>query len=171
MKNYKLLTTAIITALDATNPTPVGSVWNPVETLDVHEAEALARIGIAQETKEAANVQTVAERRAGKAANKAPLSGIVDATRQEDGTFKNKNGQRVNEDGTDYVEQDEATKAALESRIAFLARPADQVIAGLAELTDEQKAVLPALFALENGEGGKQRKTVLEAIKAATKTE
>lgn len=63
-KRYKLLTTAIVTALDASNPTARGVVWNPVEVNDVQEAEALAQVGIAQETSDKATVETVAARRA-----------------------------------------------------------------------------------------------------------
>jgi hypothetical protein len=171
MKNYKLLTTAIVTALDASNPTRIGAVWTPTEVPDISEAKALVLIGVAEETKAAADTQTVAERRANAVPKPAPLSGIVDATRQEDGTFVNKNGQRVNEDGSDYQETDDdkAAEVARESRLAYLARPADEVIASLAELPDEHKAVLPALHELEKQ--GKNRKTVLEAILNASKSE
>jgi len=154
-KNYKLLRTAIVTALDASNPSPRGAVWTPAETLDIHEAEALARIGVAQETKEAVTLQTAAERRANAPAKPAPLSGIVDATRQEDATFINKNGQRVNEDGSDYDDKEAA-------RAAFLARNADDVIA---DIDNVPKAALAALHDLEAK--GKGRKTVLEALKNA----
>ena len=64
-KRYKLLTTAIVTALDASNPTLRGAVWEPAEVIDVQEAEALAHIGIAKETTETATHETVAERQDG----------------------------------------------------------------------------------------------------------
>lgn len=166
-KNYRLNRTAIVTALDASNASPRGSVWTPTEKLDIQEADALVLIGVAEETKQKPTLQTVAERMAGQPA-KVPLSGIVDATRQEDGTFVNKHGKRVNEDGSDYEPSE--SEVAEKNRAAFINRPAAEVIADVGKLTPEQVAnVVPALIDLETN--GKGRSTVLEALNAAAKTE
>jgi hypothetical protein len=156
MKNYKLLTHAIITALDASNPSMRGTVWTPEDKIDVLEAEALARIGLAKETTEKATHQTVSARAAGKPP-KVPLSGSVDATLQEDGTFKNKNGVRVNKDGSEYDgEEDVEVPLAelLDGNVTDVTTAIDET-----ELSAEQ---LAALRDLE--QSGKNRKTVLDHI-------
>lgn len=154
--NYKLLTTAIVTALDATNPSPRGAVWSPKQVLDVQEAQALARVGFAEETKAAPTHVCVAERNGSK--TEPPISGInSDIVRQPDGTFKDANGQRVNEDGSKYE------PTAEERYIEFLANPADKVIAALAEIPEEGRAAaFAALAALEKA--GKNRVSVIKAL-------
>ena len=158
--NYKLLTTAIVTALDASNPSPRGAVWSPKQVLDVQEAQALARVGFAEETKAAPTHVCVAERNAGK--TEPPISGIkIDVIRQPDGTYKNGNGIRVNEDGSEYVPTD-AEK--LQAQYAeFLANPAVKVIAALADVPEEGRAeAFAALAALEKA--GKNRVSVIKAL-------
>lgn len=154
--NYKLLTTAIVTALDASNPSPRGAVWSPKQVLDVQEAQALARVGFAEETKAAPTHVCVAERNAGK--TEPPISGInSDIVRQPDGTFKDANGRRVNEDGSEYE------PTAAETYAEFLANPADKVIAALADVPEEGRAeAFAALAALEKA--GKNRVSVIKAL-------
>lgn len=162
-KTYKLLTTAIVTALDASNPTVRGAVWTPAEPLDVQEAEALAHIGIAQETTVKATHLTVAERNAGKTA-RVPISGIsVNAIKQSDGTYKNDNGLRVNEDGSAFVDELATPESVKAQYVAFLSRKADAVIADMHKLN---KAQASALIQLE--EDDKARVTVLEALAGVT---
>jgi hypothetical protein len=72
---------------------------------------------------------------------------------------------QVNEDGTEYD-----PNAVAEARLTeFLAHKAEDVISALANVTDEGRGQLPQLHALETA--GKNRKTVLDAIIAAAKTE
>ena len=60
---YKLLTTAIVSALHPNEQQAKGSVWEPKDRADVLEAEALAVAGFAESTNEAATVKTIAEKR------------------------------------------------------------------------------------------------------------
>lgn len=62
---YKLLTTAIVSALHPNEQQAKGSVWEPKDRADVLEAEALAVAGFAESTNEAATVKTIAEKREG----------------------------------------------------------------------------------------------------------
>jgi hypothetical protein len=158
--NYKLLTTAIVTALDASNPTPRGAVWKPVQVLDVQEAEALARVGFAEETTLKPTHVCVADRK--PADSTPPISGIkVDAIRQSDGTYKNGNGIRVNEDGSEYVPTDDEKLRAQYTE--FLAHPADQVIAAIGQISEtDREAAFPALLELEKA--GKCRVSVVKAL-------
>ena len=62
---YKLLTTAIVSALHPNEQQAKGSVWEPKDRADVLEAEALAIAGFAESTNEAVTVKTIAEKREG----------------------------------------------------------------------------------------------------------
>lgn len=158
--NYKLLTTAIVTALDASNPTLRGAVWKPVQVLDVQEAEALARVGFAEETTAKTTHVCVADRK--PTDSTPPISGVkVDAIRQPDGTYKNGNGIRVNEDGSEYVPTDAEKLQA--QYVDFLAHPADQVIAAIGQVAEaDRKTAFPALVELEKA--GKNRVSVIKAL-------
>ena len=151
--NYRLLTTAIVTALDASNPTLRGTVWNPEEILDIQEAEALEKVGIAEQTKDKPTVETAAVRNANKA-KEAPLSGVaVNAILQPDGTYKSDQGVRVNADGTAYKDGQN------EELIALLQGSVPEIVDALDGLDEDQ---LQELRALE--EAGKARKGVLDGI-------
>lgn len=158
-KRYKLLTTAIVTALDASNPTARGAVWEPAEVMEKQEAEALLRSGYAEETKSDITAETVNVRNSKAKGARAPLSGIVDATRQDDGTFRNRDGVRVNEDGTPFADGDDELVEMLTGNV-------DDVVAGLADLSPEQRTRLGALEA-----GGKGRKGIADAIAAYDEAE
>ncbi|HEX8586174.1 MAG TPA: hypothetical protein VF680_17410 [Allosphingosinicella sp.] len=106
-KSYKLLTTAIVTAVNPSNPTAIGAVWTPEQRNDVLEAEALVRVGMAEESSDKATVETVdsvnAKRKAETGEEGPRVSGVaIDAIKQGDGTFRNSFGIQVNEDGTEY---------------------------------------------------------------------
>lgn len=147
-KRYKLLKTAIVTALDASNPTARGTVWAPTEILDKQEADALVMGGIAEGSVDA---PTQAPKSAPKS-NK--LSGIVDATKQEDGTYKNKAGVQVHADGTALLDGDADLLAALSGT--------NDEVAEHAEGLDE--AELIRLGELESI--GKNRQGVHNAVEA-----
>lgn len=70
---YKLLTHAIVSAIHPNEPQMNGTIWDASDKSDALEAEALARVGLAKETNEAATVKTIAERNAkgGKAKDDA----------------------------------------------------------------------------------------------------
>jgi len=108
---FKLLTTAIVTALHASEPSPAGAVWDAVEHNDILEGNALVTAGLASEAGKGDEVthETVASRQAaklaaeGEDAERAGLSGVrFDAIRQDDGTYRNARGDLVNEDGTPF---------------------------------------------------------------------
>jgi hypothetical protein len=61
---YKLLTHAIVSAIHPNEPQMNGTIWDASDKSDALEAEALARVGLAKETNEAATVKTIAERNA-----------------------------------------------------------------------------------------------------------
>lgn len=73
---YRLLTTAIVSALDRSNPTLRGVVWEPEDVLDVQEAKALANVGYAEESKDEVTAWTPAQR---------ALRDAQDAVEQETG--------------------------------------------------------------------------------------
>jgi hypothetical protein len=156
-KNYKLLTTAIVSALNRSEATPRGAVWTPGTTLDDQEAEALVRLGYAETTTKEATHFAPGER-------KPKLSGVtVDAIKQPDGTYKNGNGIRVNEDGSEYVPT--AEEALQASYAAFLARPADQVLADIAQPAEEGDGRAQHFAALvELEKAGKKRSSIIKAL-------
>lgn len=160
-KRFKVIVTGcMVSALDPHGPALIGTVWQPFDTAELDEAKALKNVGYAEETTLKATAVTRAEKAADKPDSDGPkLSGIVDAQRQEDGTFKNKSGGRVHKDGSEFLDGDAAILATLE-------KPADEIIAGLkGELSPEAVAALPRLAALETVY--KNRKTVNEAFAAA----
>lgn len=132
-KGFKLLTTAIVTAINASDASPAGTVWKAEEINDVLEGDALVRVGIAEESSEKATVETAAAQRAAKLAEEdeegVQLSGVrFDAVRQDDGTFRNAAGHLVNQDGTAYdpnrdvLDTGKATKAAAKTTTAAAAK-------------------------------------------------
>lgn len=160
-KRFKLTVTGcMVSALDPHGPTLIGTIWQPFDTAELDEAKALAQVGYAEETTQKATAVTRAEKAAGEQPSDGPkLSGIIDAQRQEDGTYKNKAGGRVHKDGSEFLDGDDAILATLD-------KPADEIIAGLkGELSPEAVAALPRLAALETVY--KNRKTVNEAFAAA----
>lgn len=160
-KRFKLTVTGcMVSALDPHGPALIGTIWQPFDTAELDEAKALAQVGYAEETTQKATAVTRAEKAASEPASDGPkLSGVIDAQRQEDGTFKNKAGGRVHKDGSEFLDGDAGVLSVLD-------RPADDIIAALkADITDEQRAMLPRLAALETVY--KNRKTVNEAIAAA----
>jgi hypothetical protein len=163
-KSYRLLTTAIVSALHPNEPTARGAVWAPSERNDQLEADALVNVGYAEETNVKATHETLAEKNAGKGKKSPPVSGTeVDAIRQPDGTFLSAAGVQVNADGTPFASMEDTVIGE------FLANNATDVIAALADATPEHKAMLPRMAELE--QAGKARKTVLEAIDAAKNAE
>jgi hypothetical protein len=164
LKGYRLLTTAIVAALHTNEPTARGAVWAPTDRTDQLEADALVKVGYAEETNVKATHETIAEKNAGKGKKAPPLSGDeVDAIRQPDGTFLSAAGVQVNEDGTPFASMEDTVIGE------FLAHNAADVVAALADATPEHKAMLPRMAELETA--GKGRKTVLEAIEAAKAAE
>jgi len=168
MKNYRLLTTAIVTAINASQPSSRGEVWKPEERNDVLEAEALERVGFAEVTSDEPSVITVASRRKAEieaaSAEEPQLSGVrFDAYRQSDGTFRSAQGVPVNEDGTPLTGQG-SNPSALDLG-NFLDGNAADVIASIKELPASERGNLARLADLEGK--GKNRTTVLAAIEAA----
>jgi hypothetical protein len=159
-----LLTTAIVSALHSNEPCARGVIWAPTERTDQLEADALVKMGYAEETDGKATHPTIAEKNAGKGKKDAPVSGDeVDAIRQPDGTFLSAAGVPVNQDGSPYESPEDAAITE------FLSNNAGDVVAALKEASPEHKAMLPRMAELETA--GKGRKTVLEAIEAAGQPE
>ena len=159
MKKYRLNTTTFVTACDATNPLPKGSVWQAKEEADMQEGDALVRAGFAEETQDKATHETLSARLAGKPKADPPISAIVEKPiRKDDGTFVNKNGVQVNEDGSEIADPEAELKS-------FLANKAEDVIKAIEGVSGEGRAHLPRLRELEAA--GKDRSTVLAAIDAA----
>jgi hypothetical protein len=80
-KKYKLLTTAIVSALHPNQPQAGGSVWEPKDRNEVLEAEALHQAGLAEPTNESATVRTLtdaAEAAAEDVSDEDVLSGSID---------------------------------------------------------------------------------------------
>lgn len=166
-QNYQLIVTGcMVSALDPQGPTLIGTVWRPHDRAELEEAVALRNIGYAEETTLKATVKTRAEL-ADKGSETADttttpkLSGIKEAgILQDDGTFKNKAGERVHKDGSEFREGDEKLLEAV-------LKPADDIIAAVsaADISDELRAALPRLAELEPIY--KDRKTVNAALAAA----
>ena len=161
--NYKLLAAGcMVSALDPHGPSAVGTIWKPYDSAERDEAVALRHVGYAEETTAKPTAKTRAELAAESNSDttEAPISGIKEAgIRQEDGTFKNKQGVRVHKDGSEFIENDDRLLEVLD-------KPAEEIITGLkGELSEEAIAALPRLTQLEAVY--KNRKTVNEALAAA----
>ena len=65
---FKLLTTAIVSAIHPNEPARVGSVWEPKSAPDISEAEALQAIGYAEQTKEKVSVGNYGDAKVAKTA-------------------------------------------------------------------------------------------------------
>lgn len=168
MKKYKLLQTAIVTAISASEQSARGAVWAAEERNEELEGDALVRVGIAEETTEEPSVITAAARKRkdleAENAEEPQLSGIrFDAIRQSDGTFRSSTGVPVNEDGSPITAGPaNPSNADIGS---FLDGNAAEVIASIKELPASERGNLGRL--LETEKAGKNRTTVIQAIEAA----
>lgn len=96
-KRFKVLTTCIVSALHVNEPTEAGAIYQPEAEHERVEALALEKVGYVVETKDDATHKTILQR--GKDAPK--ISGVdPNIVKQEDGTYRNGNGQLVDETGT-----------------------------------------------------------------------
>lgn len=155
-KRYRLNNICQVLAVSNLNAPPVGTVWEPQTEEEKAEARALANVGYAQETTADATVLTRSQSEAGQ---KLKVSGVVDATEQEDGTFKNAEGKQVHADGSEFFEGDQDV-------LDFLSGNVGDVVAGLKDWE------VDSLDRIAHLEGiGKNRKGVIDGIAAAKSAE
>lgn len=145
-QRYKLLTTLIVSALHPNEPQAAGTVWAPVNVIDVQEAEALVTASYAEKTDD----------------DKAPLASTV--LERQDAARKRKEAEDRGETVEDskppapvVSEDDQVLSLILEGTV-------DQVKAELEGLTAEQ---LTRLGELEAEKGEKARKGVADAVAEA----
>lgn len=139
-QKYKLLTACIVSAINSSDVSQRGTVWEPVEVMDVQEADALEKIGYAEKTTSDVTAET-------KVASKTPIKPVTEPAKPE----------LTPEDAA----QAEADKKVLE----FLGNKATDIIAAVEAATDEQKAGFPRMIELEKSNGN--RSTVIAALEKA----
>lgn len=147
MKNqrYKLLTTIIVSALHPNEPNDAGTVWEPVNVIDIQEAKALVQAGYAEETSD----------------TKTPLASTV--LERQDAARKAKEAA---DRGEELPKQPVSTNDEDEKLSLILSGNVEQVRAELEGLTSAQLLRLDELEG-DAEQGGKQRKGVAEAIAEA----